>query len=188
MFLTSSWKIFLAGVVTSPNYPDNYPNLVHKTESIQVESGKVLRLEFTHFDVWACRDLTTCPCDYVKIIDGNGTALMDNSCGYSSFDPSHPGYFLPPAITSSSNRVEVLFHTNGRDATAGWSLSWIAVTPGECKQNIFFTSKWFATKPFWLSPNRFRGLNGNLRFRGQRPTATSSLKWNLKNMKHLNTH
>ena len=157
MFLTSSCKIFLAGVVTSPNYPDNYPNLVHKTESIQVESGKVLRLEFTHFDVWACRDLTTCPCDYVKIIDGNGTALMDNSCGYSSFDPSHPGYFLPPAITSSSNRVEVLFHTNGRDATAGWSLSWIAVTPGECKQNICLLVNGLPPNPFDCLPTGSEG-------------------------------
>ena len=118
------------------------------TEQIEVENGKILRMEFTYFAVQICRSDYSCQCDYVRITDGDGTTLMDNSCGYSSFDPSHPGYFLPPAITSSSNRVEVLFHTNGRDATAGWSLSWIAVTPGECKQNIFFTSKWFATKPF----------------------------------------
>ena len=122
------------------------------TEQIEVENGKILRMEFTYFAVQICRNDYSCQCDYVRITDGDGTTLMDNSCGYSSFDPSHPGYFLPPAITSSSNRVEVLFHTNGRDATAGWSLSWIAVTPGECKQNIFLLVNGLPPNPFDCLP------------------------------------
>ena len=116
------------GVVTSPNHPDNYPHNVDKTEFIEVESGKILRLEFTHFAVYAC-NIATCPCDFVKITDGDGTTLMDNSCGYS--DPSFSPYFLPPIITTRSNRVEIFFHTDGSDTRPGWSLSWSAVTPGE---------------------------------------------------------
>ena len=96
-----------------------------------MESGKILRLEFTHFAVYAC-DVTTCPCDFVKITDGDGTTLMDNSCGYSYLDPSSSLYFLPPIITTRSNRVEIFFHTDGSgDTEPGWSLSWSAVTPGE---------------------------------------------------------
>ena len=120
------------GVVTSPNYPRDYPNNLNKTEIIEVESGKILRLEFTHFDVdWE----STCQYDFVKITDGDGTTLMDNSCGYSLgvsyVGPSSPKYFLPPIITTRSNRVEIFFHTDGSDTKTGWSLSWSAVTPGE---------------------------------------------------------
>ena len=117
------------GVVTSPNHPGDYPLNLNKTETIEVESGKILRLEFTHFAVGG--DPSACESwDFVKITDGDGTTLMDNSCGYSD-QPSSSTYFLPPIITTRSNRVEIFFHTDGSDARSGWSLSWSAVTPGE---------------------------------------------------------
>ena len=119
------------GVVTSPNHPGSYPEYINKTQRIEVESGKILRLKFTHFAVHTCDGDTNCPCDFVKITDGDGTTLMDNSCGYSSYDPSFSNYFLPPIITTRSNRVEIFFHTDGSLSTTGWSLSWSAVTPGE---------------------------------------------------------
>ena len=122
------------GVVTSPNHPGNYPHNLDKTQIIEVESGKILRLEFTSFAVEAC-DINTCSCDFVKITDGDGTTLMDNSCGYSLgvswIDPSDSYYFLPPIITTRSNRVEIFFHTHDFSIRSGWSLSWSAVTPGE---------------------------------------------------------
>ena len=169
------------GVVTSPNHPDNYPLKLNKTQTIEVESGKILRLEFTHFAVDPCdiSDFSDILCnsatcrvspdfftDFVKITDGDGTTLMDNRCGFSdsdrdpsdsclgrdyvkvtdgdgttlmdkscgasySIDPSSPHYFLPPNITTSSNRVDIFFHTDDDDTAPGWSLSWSAVTPGE---------------------------------------------------------
>ena len=108
------------------------------TEQIEVENGKILRMEFTYFAVQICRSDYSCQCDYVRITDGDGTTLMDNSCGYSSRDPSYSYYFLPPTITSRSNRVDVLFHTyddNDYGSRSGWNLSWVAMTPGECQQH-----------------------------------------------------
>ena len=96
-----------------------------------MESEKILRLQFTNFAVDASGNVTTCPGDYVKITDGDGTTLMDNSCGFSSLDPSEFLYFLPPIITAGSNRVEIVFHTDGTGTSFGWSLNWIAVTPGQ---------------------------------------------------------
>ena len=117
------------GVVTSPNHPSNYPNNLDKTQFIEVESGKILRLEFTHFVV-AGRPSDGCEgWDFVKITDGDGTTLMDNSCGYS--DPNWSPHFQPPIITTRSNRVEIFFHTDGSGTASGWSLSWSEVTPGE---------------------------------------------------------
>ena len=127
--------LFSTGVVTSPNHPGKYQDNLDKTQTLQVETGKILRLEFTHFDVYPCANgMDTCPCDYVKITDGDGTTLMDNSCGYSSLIPSDPVYFQPPSITTRTNTVEIYFHTSGAftgdHGWQGWNLSWIAVTPG----------------------------------------------------------
>ena len=118
------------GVVTSPNHPDLYPDNLDKTQTIEVESGKILRLEFTSFDVYGVPSACESG-DYVRITDGDGTTLMDNSCGYSFLDPSSSYYFLPPIITTRSNRVEIFFHTDSSRTDPGWSLSWSAVTPGE---------------------------------------------------------
>ena len=119
--------LLTTGNVASPNHPDNHPHNLDKTQTIEVESGKVLRLEFTHFDVYGG---STCQGDYVKITDGDGTTLMDNSCGYSSSYPSPSYYFQPPTVTTRTNTVEIFFRTDGYGKSTGWSLSWSAVTPG----------------------------------------------------------
>ena len=92
----------------------------------------MLRLEFTYFRVYACNnDVSTCPCDYVKIVEGDGTTLMDRGCGYSSgVNPSHSWYFLPPIFITKTNAVDIFFYTDGKGNAPGWSLKWTAVTPG----------------------------------------------------------
>ena len=118
------------GVVTSPNHPGYYSNNLDKTEIIEVESGKILRLEFTSFAVVICGDMNTCSCHFVKITDGDGTTLMDKSCGDSSSSPSSSDHFLPPIVTTNTNAVEIFFRTDGSNTKSGWSLSWAAVMPG----------------------------------------------------------
>ena len=120
---------FSTGVLSSPNHPGYYQNNLDKTETIQVESGKLLKLEFTHFAVVGHPSFCE-TADYVKIVDWDGTILMDKSCGYSLYDPSSSNYFLPPIITTRSNRVKIFFHTDFAHTSTGWSLSWSAVTPG----------------------------------------------------------
>ena len=112
--------LFTTGEVTSPNYPDNYPNNLEKTQTIRVEEGLVLSLQFTAFDIEAH---SSCDYDHLTITDGDGTTLMEKSCGSS----------LPAAITSISNMIKVVFSTDGGSTRSGFSLSWTAVTPGECQ-------------------------------------------------------
>ena len=124
-----------AGVITSPNYPDDYPHNLDKTEYVEVDTGKILRLEFTAFDVSVDNfgDITTCPNDFVRITDGDGTTLMDNSCG-NSIHPSDSMYFQPPIITTKTNKVEIYFHTSDDPIVSldtHWSLRWMAVAEGE---------------------------------------------------------
>ena len=119
--------LITTGVVTSPNYPAKYPPHIEKTEKIEVEIGKVLRLEFTRFDVSVCDN---CTCDHVEIKDGDGKTLMEKSCGYSSTSPSSSGYFQPPVIVTNTNTVEIFFHTDATGSKSGWRLIWAAVIPG----------------------------------------------------------
>ena len=81
-----------------------------------------MKLEFTRFTVDACspRDVVTCRCDSVKIVEGDGRTLMDTRCGYD----------LPPVFTTETNTVDIFFNTDASRETTGWSLNWTAVTPG----------------------------------------------------------
>ena len=100
-----------------------------------MESGKILRLEFTHFAVHV---ENTCTHDFVKITDGDGTLLMDESCGNSKLsDILATNYFQLPNITTKTNKVEIYFHTDESFARSGWNLAWAAVAEGS-KYSTFF--------------------------------------------------
>ena len=117
---------FPKGVVTSPNYPDDYPHILDKTERIEVEDGLIISLQFNAFDVDASDPSGYC-WDHLTITDGDGTTLMEKSCGFT----------LPAAITSTTNNVSLVFKTSFVGSRPGWSAVWSAVTPGECLDNPF---------------------------------------------------
>ena len=77
-------------------------------------------MQFTAFDVQWPDAWSTCSWDHVTIKNGNGTTLMEKTCGSS----------LPAAVTSTSNIVEIYFHTDSGGSKSGWKLTWRAVTPG----------------------------------------------------------
>jgi len=103
-------------VVTSPNYPSNYDDNLNKTETITVAEGMVLRLEFTAFNV---EDHGSCAYDHLKIVDGDGTILMDKTCGDA----------LPPVFMSNTNHVDLIFETDHSVTKSGWAVKWSAVSP-----------------------------------------------------------
>ena len=143
-------KLFALGVITSPNHPGNYPNNLEKTETIQVEQGLMILLEFNAFDIEESEyaknpdygideyslyydyDTPECVYDYLTITDGNGTTLMEKSCGSTSdgnvvIGRENIGSSLPPAIRSSSNTINLMFTTDGSTSYTGWFVSWRAV-------------------------------------------------------------
>jgi len=76
-----------------------------------VKEGRLVQIKFVHFDVaktFRCRG------DYLKITDGDGTILMDRTCGFN----------LPPVIFSRTHAVFVTFNTDGQGAKTGWKLEW----------------------------------------------------------------
>ena len=77
-----------------------------------------MSLKFTAFNI---EYESNCSYDGLTIIDGDGTILMEKSCGAD----------LPAEILSRSNIVDLFFNTDGSVTGPGWSVSWIAVPPGE---------------------------------------------------------
>ena len=130
------FKILYTGVVSSPNYPNKYDNYLLRTDIIQVEEGLVISLHFTAFNIITYG--SNCPFDHLTITDGDGTTLMEKSCG-PNFQESHGnieiggqniGSPMPPNITSRSNVVKLHFQTDYFITSTGWSVSWSAVSPG----------------------------------------------------------
>ena len=144
------------GIITSPNYPNNYPDNFEQTDTIRVEEGLVVAMQFTAFDVHGVQTSSWCRYDdYVTIKNGDGTTLMEKTCDST----------LPAAITSTSNIVEIYFHTDSRASESGWSLTWRAVTPGA--EASLFTSDcptvWaLADLPVCLISENFENCNAPL--------------------------
>jgi len=66
---------------------------------------------------------------YLMIIDGDGTTLMEGSCGSTAdgnvlVGGQSLGSSLPADITSKSNVVNLIFNTGRFNSRSGWSVSW----------------------------------------------------------------
>ena len=101
------------GVLTSPNYPQNYPNSHESSQEIRVAEGNTISMHFTDFN-------TEPRYDYIEITDGDGTNLLPGPGGRES--GSWGGG--PEYIVSKTNRVLVKFHTDGDRQRNGWRLEW----------------------------------------------------------------
>ena len=97
----------------------------------------VLSLEFTAFDI---ERNAYCEYDHLSITDGDERTLMEKSCGPEGnlvIGGEKINSTLPPKILSRSNKVNIVFVTDGGGTRPGWSVSWSAVTPGVCPFFVF---------------------------------------------------
>merc|ERR1719381_244845 len=99
-----------SGVLTSPNYPQRYPNDHDSTQTVEVAEGKTIRYVWTDFQV----EGGSCSYDWVEIVDEDGYPLMSKECGSS----------LPSSGTSNNHIMRVKFHTDGDTTRTGWRLDW----------------------------------------------------------------
>ena len=107
-------------MVTSPNYPCNYPNNLNQAETIIAKEGMVVDLELTVFK-------TESEHDKLEIQDNDGTILL----------PARGGYDLPPPIRTRTNVVHLRFVTDRYSTRTGWSATWTsAKSTGENLQEF----------------------------------------------------
>merc|ERR1712032_1143427 len=103
-----------SGSIQSDNYPKDYPVDQDKTYEISVAAGKTIKMTFAAFSLEAHN---RCGWDYLKIEDGNGSTLLDKSCGSVK----------PATITSKTNKVKVIFHSDYSVTSNGFKIDWVSV-------------------------------------------------------------
>merc|ERR1719186_2370690 len=78
--------------LTSPGYPENYPNDADTRQTLSVEDGKGIEVMFDDFDL---EDCMACSCDVLEFQDENSNLVGEQMCGTSV-----PGKFIIPASTA----------------------------------------------------------------------------------------
>ncbi|XP_078607820.1 uncharacterized protein LOC144879857 [Branchiostoma floridae x Branchiostoma japonicum] len=98
------------GYLTSPGFPENYPNRTNIKWRIEAGNGDVVHLAFDHFDLERRQVLKrNCSWDFVAVYDHNNN-LKDKFCGK----------VLPPEVESSSS-LSVAFVSDATVSRSGFS-------------------------------------------------------------------
>ena len=117
-----------SGHLTSPNFPARYANNLHERKTIEVAKGNVIKIHFTDFDLERPDQV-----DYVDILDGDGSFLGrfgarhyldEEGSGEGSGDEGPGAMIRISDITSNTETVHVLFHTDRSVSRSGWRLEW----------------------------------------------------------------
>merc|ERR1712172_367301 len=119
-----------SGHLSSPNFPANYPNDIHERKTIEVAKGNVIKIHFTDFELERPDQV-----DYVDITDGDGSFLgrfgathfVDEELegrGEGSGEERTGDLMRISDITSFTETVHVLFHTDPTITRSGWRLEW----------------------------------------------------------------
>ena len=106
--------------MTSPNFPARYANNLHERKTIEVAKGNVIKIHFTDFDLERPDEV-----DSVHLTDGDGSFLGHFGARYYvDGEDVEPGAIRIPDITSNTETVHVLFHTDASVTRSGWRLEW----------------------------------------------------------------
>jgi len=101
-------------VVKSTNYPANYPDNEDKEYPITVDDGHVVKLTFTDLQI---EDHESCAYDWLQVVDGDGTILLDRTCGDNK----------PPQIISKTKTVKIKFFSDSSKTGKGFRAEYDAV-------------------------------------------------------------
>lgn len=89
----------LSGVLTSPEYPDNYPNNVECRWVIRAAGPATVKLVFVDFQMEGNEE---CTYDYVVVLGGPGPARGHHYCGSTR----------PPTLVSLGHELQVVFKSD----------------------------------------------------------------------------
>ena len=113
-----------SGEMASPGFPSNYHNDIHERKTIEVAKGNVINIHFTDFNLENPDQV-----DYLEITDGDGTLLGHFGAGYyvdegQRWDLDGGLRKEISDLTSVTETVHVLFHTDESVTSTGWRLEW----------------------------------------------------------------
>jgi cubilin len=93
--------------VTSPGYPNHYPDNSDTSELLSVAAGHKIEITFHHFDV---EPEATCSYDYLQFIDAYGQTVGKKLCGKS----------LPEKLTISTSLASAYFSSDVSETKTGY--------------------------------------------------------------------
>jgi hypothetical protein len=116
--------------ISSPNHPENYPANIDEQYKVEATTrGLVVELKFTAFAVEEAVKADECEHDWVQVVDGDGTILMDKTCGTTN----------PGTITSNTGILIVNFHTDSSNNLGGFRAEWNEVRQHSYYPTIFLS-------------------------------------------------
>merc|ERR1711872_66346 len=156
VFLVSMiiWSLSSAqkGTIISENYPDNYPNNVYEKRTTIKASipDDTLQINFIDFKLERMWDKCY---DWLKIKDGDGTVLLDKTCGDSK----------PRPVTSNTDTVVIIFNSDYAITEKGFKINWESkpkggsdeCTCGQANENTTETEVSRISGGAETTPNRF---------------------------------
>ncbi|MBZ3891922.1 Cubilin [Sciurus carolinensis] len=130
-----------SGIISSPNFPENYPNDWECIYRITVETQQQIALHFTNFSLEEGFN-GNCIGDFVEIRDGGyeNSPTLGKYCGSN----------LPPSIISHSNKLWLKFKSDMIISESGFSAYWDGSLTG-CGGNLT-TSTGIFTSPNYPMP------------------------------------
>ncbi|XP_036448698.1 CUB and zona pellucida-like domain-containing protein 1 [Colossoma macropomum] len=105
---TCGGHFFDSGSVSSPDYPNNYPDNAHCVWQLSAPAGQRIFLSFVDLELQHC-----CDCDYINVYDGSSIAssLLGKLC-YNDITLRD--------FRSSSSYMTVLFRSDGSGVARGF--------------------------------------------------------------------
>ncbi|NXI54181.1 CDCP2 protein, partial [Chloroceryle aenea] len=112
----------IKGNFSSPRYPNFYPNNLNCQWSIQLPPGYRVKVFFLDMELEGRSSLTgSCDYDHLSAFDGSteNRSLLGRWCGRENLAP----------VTSRSNQLLLVLHTDRNTAKRGFSISYVGVVP-----------------------------------------------------------
>ncbi|XP_052437102.1 deleted in malignant brain tumors 1 protein isoform X2 [Carassius gibelio] len=111
------------GDLSSPRYPNNYPDNSQCTWTIRSTGRRTVSLTFNSVSLETC-------CDYIKVYDGPSThhPLLGEIREYRS-----------QSFKSSSNDLTVYFYSDGSSTSKGFHANWVFVDSISCRNNCGYS-------------------------------------------------
>ncbi|XP_077993791.1 cubilin-like [Glandiceps talaboti] len=120
------------GIITSPSYPNNYPDSASCEWTIQTSSGTTIDFNFTVFDIQGSAG--SCTNDYVQLFDGENDQSPVLGAG------PFCGSAAPTDLKSTSNIVFAKFVSDSSTSSTGFVLSYSTVTAA-CGGSLVLTDQ-----------------------------------------------
>lgn len=133
------------GLINHPSGENNkYENDQSCTWILIAPEGIHIKLTWNRFEV---ENMPACESDYLELIendDNNDENKIGKFCGTK----------LPPALTTFTNRLRIVFHTDSSVRLSGFSVSYTFLDEKTHCGGIYYKSHGFIYSPGW--PNKYR--------------------------------